>query len=227
MTGMPWALALAATAEPDSLEIEAITSTLTPLEIMPSASVENFCSSPWAFWISACRPAFCMAAVSSGLSKPSQRAELSVSGRITPTLAAPAAAAGADEAGAEGAAAFCPQAARVSARPRPAAAAAVLLMRIVVLPQRWGDQGKMLWPTTYVPDPRGSKHTESFKSSRKGLISVSRPGFVAPGTVGSRPDARPTRPGSPAPGAVSPPPRSASLERQSGGHVRSGRRPGR
>ena len=50
---MPCAFAFAATAAPDSLLIEAMTSTFTPLEIMPSASVENFCSSPWAFWMSA------------------------------------------------------------------------------------------------------------------------------------------------------------------------------
>ena len=66
---------------------------------MLSASVENFCSSPWAFWMSACSPAACIACVSSGLSKPSQRAELAVSGRITPTLA-PLAAAGAARASA-------------------------------------------------------------------------------------------------------------------------------
>src|SRR3954453_203916 len=153
MTGMPWALALAATAAPDSLEIEAMTSTLTPLEIMPSARVANFCSSPWAFWMSALRPSACIAEVSSGLSKPSQRAELSVSGRITPTLGASAAAAGAEEAGAAGAAAFWPQAARVRARPSPAAAIAVLLMRMVVLPQRRGDQGKIVVADNVCPRP--------------------------------------------------------------------------
>ena len=119
MTGMPWALAFAATAAPDSLLIEAMTSTFTPLVIMPSASVENFCSSPWAFWMSACRPSACIASVSSGLSKPSQRAELAVSGRITPTLA-PLAAAGAAAAAVElGAAAFWPQAASVKREAEP------------------------------------------------------------------------------------------------------------
>jgi hypothetical protein len=83
-----------------------------------------------------------MAAASSGLSKPSQRAELSVSGRITPTLAAPSGAAAALEAGALGAAAFCPQAASVNARPSPAAAIAVLRMRMVVLPQRRGRRSR-------------------------------------------------------------------------------------
>ena len=86
-------MAFAATAAPDSLLIDAMTSTLTPLEIMPSARVENFCSSPWAFWMSASSPSACIAAVSSGLSKPSHLAELWVSGRITPTLTPPAGAA--------------------------------------------------------------------------------------------------------------------------------------
>ena len=139
MTGMPCALAFAATAAPDSLLIEAMTSTFTPLVIMPSASVENFCSSPWAFWMSACSPAACIACVSRGLSKPSQRAELAVSGRITPTLT-PLAAAGAVEPPPLelGAAAFWPQAASERARPSPAAATAALVERIVVLPRRRG-----------------------------------------------------------------------------------------
>src|ERR1700754_5315144 len=104
---MPWALAFAATAAPDSLLIEAMTSTFTPLEIMPSARVENFCSSPCAFWMSASRPCACIAAVSSGLSKPSHRAELAVSGRITPTLMPPVGAELAD--GADGGGAVWPQ----------------------------------------------------------------------------------------------------------------------
>ena len=134
---MPCAFAFAATAAPDSLLIEAITSTFTPLEIMPSARVENFCSSPWAFWMSASRPSACIAAVSSGLSKPSHRAELWVSGRITPTLTAPAGAALAALAPplVLGAAAFWPQAASAIVRPSPAASiavrrAAVVLVRI-------------------------------------------------------------------------------------------------
>src|SRR3954447_1923317 len=131
---------------------------------MLSASVENFCSSPWAFWMSACNPAACIACVSSGLSKPSQRAELAVSGRITPTLAPLAAAGAADPPPLElGAAAFWPQAASVSARPSPAAATAALVERIVVLPRR----REMLWRTTYYADRSGAKHTESFKSSRE------------------------------------------------------------
>src|SRR4051812_33666416 len=139
MTGVALALAFAATAAPDSLLIEAMTSTFTWLVIMLSASVENFCSSPWAFWMSACRPAACIACVSSGLSKPSQRAELAVSGRITPTLA-PLAAAGAEPPPLElGAAAFWPQAASERARPSPAAASAALVERIVVLPTSAGN----------------------------------------------------------------------------------------
>ncbi len=86
MVGMPGALALAATALPPSLLIEAMTSTFTPLEIIPSARAENFCSSPWAFWMSGSRTWDRMALSSSGLSNPSQRADVSVSGRMTPTL---------------------------------------------------------------------------------------------------------------------------------------------
>ena len=140
MAGMPCAFALAATAAPDSLLIEAMTSTLTWLVIMLSASVENFCSSPWAFWMSAWSPAACIAAVSSGLSKPSQRAELAVSGRITPTLAPLVAAGAAEPPPLElGAAAFWPQAASERARPSPAAASAALVERIVVLPTSAGN----------------------------------------------------------------------------------------
>src|SRR3954447_1939233 len=160
---MPCALAFAATAAPDSLLIDAMTSTLTPLEIMPSASVENFCSSPWAFWMSASRPSACIAAVSSGLSKPSHRAELCVSGRITPTLVPPAA--GAAALGALppllGAAAFCPQAASAIVRPSPAASTAVRLTAVVLVrirrpfPLRWGPRrgnvvsGNVCGPTTW------------------------------------------------------------------------------
>src|SRR6476661_2568526 len=153
---MPAALALAATAAPESLLIAAMTRTLTPLEIMPSASVENFCSSPSAFWMSASRPSAFMASVSSGLSKPSHRAEVLVSGRITPTLI-PLAAGAALEAPPPllGAAAFCPQAASTIVRPSPAAQTAVLrvavvLVRIVVLFHIVGARGAgMLWRTTY------------------------------------------------------------------------------
>src|SRR6476469_606801 len=169
MTGMPCAFAFAATAAPDSLLIEAMTSTFTWLVIMLSASVENFCSSPWAFWMSACSPAACIAGVSSGLSKPSQRAELAVSGRITPTLAPLAAAGVAEPPPLElGAAAFWPQAASERARPSPAATRAALVERIVVLPHQ-----EMLWRTTYAEPPCGAKHTESFKSSRNrhGLVN--------------------------------------------------------
>jgi hypothetical protein len=133
---MPWAFAFAATAAPDSLLIDAITSTLTPLEIMPSARVENFCSSPCAFWMSASMPSACIAAVSSGLSKPSHRAELWVSGRITPTLTPPVAGAALGAPLAPpllGAAAFWPQAASTMVRPSPAAMTAALLVPAVLV----------------------------------------------------------------------------------------------
>src|SRR5919197_6030853 len=86
---MPRALARVAIALAEAALSEAITSTLTPEAIMPSARVLNFCTSPWAFWMSGSRPASFMAFSSSGLSKPSHRAELAVSGRITPTLTPP------------------------------------------------------------------------------------------------------------------------------------------
>src|SRR5689334_643106 len=165
-----------------------MTSTFTPLEIMPSASVENFCSSPCAFWMSASRPSACIAAVSSGLSKPSHRAELWVSGRITPTLTPLAA-------GAElcappplllGAAAFWPQAARTIVRPSPAVSTAALLVAVVLvrirrpLPPRWGPRrGRMLWRATYVAHGRGANHTEPFKSPRCITIGYRAPEFVA------------------------------------------------
>ncbi len=181
MVGMPCAFAFAATAAPDSLLIEAMTSTLTPLEIMPSASVENFCSSPWAFWMSASRPSACIAAVSSGLSKPSHRAELWVSGRITPTLTASAA--GAQRSTAPppllGAAAFWPQAASTIVRPRPAAntavlLAAVVLVRILVLSTSLGPaRREMLWRQRMSLSRRGANHTEPFKKPRFRHDSVS------------------------------------------------------
>lgn len=71
---------------------------LTPELMKPSARVVNFWASPWAFWMSASKPCAVRAACSIGLSKASQRAELAVSGRMTPTLPlAPPAAAGADD----------------------------------------------------------------------------------------------------------------------------------
>ena len=202
---MPCALAFAATAAPDSLLIDAMTSTLTPLEIMPSASVENFCSSPWAFWMSASRPSACIAAVSSGLSKPSHRAELCVSGRITPTLMPPAA--GAAALGALppllGAAAFCPQAASAIVRPSPAASTAVRLTAVVLVrirrpfPLRWGPRrgnvvsGNVCGPTSVVP-------TTLNRSSRRDRITIrSRgPGFVVHGSRTAGRDASAGRPSS-------------------------------
>src|SRR5215207_3797379 len=187
MVGMPCALAFAATAAPDSLVIDAMTSTLTPLEIMPSARVENFCSSPCAFWMSGARPSACMACWSSGLSKPSQRAELSVSGRITPTLMASAAGAAADCCPPPllGAAVFCPQAASTIVRPRPAAhtaavlLVAVVLVRILVLPTSSGSRGGMLRRTTYGLSRRGANHSELFKKTLFVTMRSRHPRFVA------------------------------------------------
>src|SRR3954468_15262000 len=86
MTGMPAAAAFCATDLPRSLLIDAMTRTFTPWVIMPSAIWENLLVSPCAFWTSASSPSFFMAAVIMGLSKASHRAELAVSGRMTPTL---------------------------------------------------------------------------------------------------------------------------------------------
>src|SRR5215212_4273052 len=120
------------------------------------------CAPCLAFSASA-RPWPCSAAVSSGLSKPSHRAELCVSGRITPTLVPPAA--GAAALGALppllGAAAFCPQAASAIVRPSPAASTAVRLTAVVLVrirrpfPLRWGPRrgnvvsGNVCGPTTW------------------------------------------------------------------------------
>src|SRR3981189_83684 len=86
MVGIPAALAFAATAEPTSLLMAAMISTFTPWAIMPSASVENFWTSPWAFWMSTLKPWSVSAFWSIGLSKPPQREEVAGSGRMTPTL---------------------------------------------------------------------------------------------------------------------------------------------
>ncbi len=66
---MPAACAFLATAEPTSLFGASMMSTLTPLLIIPSARVENFCTSPWAFWMSGSMPSARSALSSSGLSK--------------------------------------------------------------------------------------------------------------------------------------------------------------
>src|SRR5690349_12965292 len=71
--------------------------TFTPSLIMPSQSVWNFVTLPLAFWMSAPTPADLKAAVRYGRSLFSQRAEDSVSGRMTPTWTPVAAAELVDE----------------------------------------------------------------------------------------------------------------------------------
>src|SRR5579885_1882248 len=99
MTGMPAVLALASIWAPTAGSDGAMTRTLTPWVMNPSARLANFWLSPWAFCTSTLKPWAVNAWVSIGLSKASQRAEVAVSGRITPTLplAPPPAGADADE----------------------------------------------------------------------------------------------------------------------------------
>src|SRR5919112_6505642 len=73
-------------AEPESLSRLTIIRTLTPELIMLSQIVLNLDLSPFAFWMSDCRPALSNAALSSGRSLDSQRGEVEASGRITPTF---------------------------------------------------------------------------------------------------------------------------------------------
>src|SRR5437763_3830320 len=86
MTGIPAFFALASTAAPTAGSDGAMTRTLTPWLMKPSARVVNFWASPCAFWTSALKPCAVSAAVSIGLSNASHRAEVAVSGRITPTV---------------------------------------------------------------------------------------------------------------------------------------------
>ena len=86
MVGMPAWLALSITAAPVSESRLTISSTLTPVVIMPSAMVWNLALSPSAFWMSASTPAFAKASPRNWRSAVSQRADDAVSGRITPTF---------------------------------------------------------------------------------------------------------------------------------------------
>lgn len=86
MVGMCRASALAATAEPTSLFGGAFTSALTPVLIISSAIAANLVASPWAFSMSGSKPSVSIACPSSGSSTWSHCAEVSMSGRMMPTL---------------------------------------------------------------------------------------------------------------------------------------------
>jgi hypothetical protein len=86
MVLMPAVCAFFRHAEPESLSRLTISRTFTPELIMLSQIVPNFDLSPFAFWMSDCRPALSNAALSSGRSLDSQRGEVEASGRITPTF---------------------------------------------------------------------------------------------------------------------------------------------
>src|SRR5689334_21025357 len=163
MTWMPCACAFLATEAPTSLLGVAMIRTLTPALIMPSARVLNFWTSPCAFWMSGLRPSFSSAALRSGLSKPSQRAEEAVSGRITPTFAPlpllpefvfvvppPEDV-------------LAPHAETARARPAATAMEARLLLRIRH-PFHCAVSQRMLWRTTYARHMRDRNHTGSIKS---------------------------------------------------------------
>src|SRR6188768_1861771 len=92
MVLMPWACAFFKHAAPEALSRFVVMRTLTPALIMPSHSVPNLATLPCAFWMSALTPASANAVVRYGRSLFSQRADDSVSGRITPTATSPAAA---------------------------------------------------------------------------------------------------------------------------------------
>src|SRR5215207_7048928 len=86
----PAACAFFRQAPPESEARLTISRTLTPELIMLSQMVPNFDLSPLAFWMSDWRPAASNADFSSGRSLASQRGEVEASGRMTPTLPAPA-----------------------------------------------------------------------------------------------------------------------------------------
>src|SRR3954454_9140979 len=86
MVAMPAFLALSSTALPVPESRLTIMRALTPLEIMPSAMVWNWVLSPCAFWMSAWTPAASNASLRYLASAVAHRAELLVSGRMTPTL---------------------------------------------------------------------------------------------------------------------------------------------
>src|SRR6266536_2198263 len=85
MVATPWALALSSTALPVPESRLTMTSTLTPLVSIWSAMVWKAFLSPCAFWMSYLTPASLNACSRYGRSLPSQRAEVLLSGRMTPT----------------------------------------------------------------------------------------------------------------------------------------------
>src|ERR1044072_4378721 len=165
MVGMPWAFAFWATVPPISLLIEAMIRTLTPSLIMPSASVLNFCTSPWAFWMSGSRPSALSAASSIGLSKPSQRADVAVSGRMTPTGMPPEdwSAVSPPPPLPPPVSSLAPHADRTRGRPTPAPRSESLVLRI----QRslHSPQGEMLRCTTYARTGSEGRHVRAFCAS--------------------------------------------------------------
>src|SRR3954453_19293231 len=84
MTGMLAALAFLITAAPESESRLTISMALTPSLIMPSAMLWNLATSPPAFWMSDWVPAASNAALSSGRSAVSHRAEDAESGGMPP-----------------------------------------------------------------------------------------------------------------------------------------------
>ena len=132
MTATPCAAAFSATAEPVPESRLTITSTETPAASMPSAMVWNLALSPLAFWMSYSTPAPLKASSRKGRSAVSQRAEDAVSGRITPTL--PAGAAAEDEESEDEAAGVSddPQPVRVMATAESPATTAKVLLRMGV-----------------------------------------------------------------------------------------------
>src|SRR5438132_11151237 len=85
MTWMPAALADCSTLVPVTGSAESMRRTLTPSEIIDWGIETNLALSPCAFWMSALMPAAANAFVSSGASYWMYRADVVVSGRITPT----------------------------------------------------------------------------------------------------------------------------------------------
>src|ERR1700716_3931395 len=191
MVGIPAAFAFAATAEPTSPLIAAMISTFTPWAIMPSASVENFWTSPWAFSMSTVKPCAVSAFWSIGLSKPSQRAEVAVSGRMTPTLPLAPPPAGADTAELEGPVPpgvelLAPQAVSTRLKPTMAATRVRVLVRILgpsgfcrraAIRDDRRSVAHMLLATTYAgltPDTRGLNRLRHLSWTRFGNSSRSR-----------------------------------------------------
>src|SRR6476469_3914961 len=86
MLVMPAAVAFFMHAAPDSGSRLTIMRTLTPSLIIESQMVPNLAVSPPAFWMSEPTPAALNAASRLGRSLFSQRGDVVVSGRITPTV---------------------------------------------------------------------------------------------------------------------------------------------